>query len=191
MIKNYTKQKPDQAGYSSQKSYGQNGTQNVSEVLNSVNSPSANINENDNEEEVPPFKPMIIKSNSQAIGGNYECKTTTKKSPKGPALDHINAIKEAMNAANIEAKLPSSTTNKSGKLQINNSFANAAINSGMKSYGNINSNGVSFGPIKINQKIKLVGSSNKKSSGQKSSRTGAEGSSTKKIKISKSYAGQM
>tara|TARA_B110000285_G_scaffold233981_1_gene309411 strand:+ start:2939 stop:3205 length:267 start_codon:yes stop_codon:yes gene_type:complete len=88
----------------------------VSEVLNSVNSPSANINENDNEEEVPPFKPMIIKSNSQAIGGNYECKTTTKKSPKGPALDHINAIKEAMNAANIEAKLPSSTTNKSGKL---------------------------------------------------------------------------
>jgi hypothetical protein len=61
----------------------------------------------------------------------------------------------------------------------------------MKSYGNINSNGVSFGPIKINQKIKLVTTSNKKSSGQKSSRTGAEGSSTKKIKISKSYAGQM
>lgn len=59
----------------------------MSEVVNSINSPSANINENDNEEEVPPFKPMIIKSNSQAIGGNYECKTTTKKSPKGPALD--------------------------------------------------------------------------------------------------------
>jgi hypothetical protein len=59
----------------------------------------------------------------------------------------------------------------------------------MKSYGNINSNGVGFGPIKINQKIKLVGSSNKKSSGQKSARNGTEGSSTKKIKISKSYAG--
>ena len=67
-----------------------------------------------------------------------------------------------MHAANIEAKLPSSTTNKSGKLQINNSFANAAINSGITSYGNL---GVGFGPIKINQKIKLITSSNKKSSG--------------------------
>lgn len=114
--KNYLKQKADPNGYSSQKSQGYNATQNISEVVNSVNSPCADINENDNEEEVPPFKPMIIKSNSQAIGGNYECKTTTKKSPKGPALDHINAIKEAMNAANIEARLPSSTTNKSGKL---------------------------------------------------------------------------
>lgn len=54
---------------------------------------------------------MIIKSNSQAIGGGYECKTTTKKSPKGVDLDKINAIKEAMNSVNIQAKLPSSTTN--------------------------------------------------------------------------------
>jgi len=48
-----------------------------------VTSPSANVGEAENEEEVPPFKPMIIKSNSQAISGGYECKTTTKKSPKG------------------------------------------------------------------------------------------------------------
>jgi hypothetical protein len=73
-----------------------NQTQNLS-----VNSPSANVNEADNEQEVPPFKPMIIKSNSQAIGGGYECKTTTKKSPKGLELDKINAFKEAMNHVNI------------------------------------------------------------------------------------------
>lgn len=66
-----------------------------------MTSPSANINENDNEQEVPPFKPMIIKSNSQAIGGGYECKTTTKKSPKGVDLEKINAIKEAVNSVNI------------------------------------------------------------------------------------------
>ena len=54
---------------------------------------------------------MIIKSNSQAIGGGYECKTTTKKSPKGADLEKINTLKEAMNSVNITAKLPSSTTN--------------------------------------------------------------------------------
>jgi len=81
----------------------------ISVINNNVTSPSANINEN--EQEVPPFKPMIIKSNSQAIGGGYECKTTTKKSPKGADLEKINTLKEAMNSVNITAKLPSSTTN--------------------------------------------------------------------------------
>jgi len=33
-------------------------------MINSVTSPSANIAETENEEEVQPFKPMIIKSNS-------------------------------------------------------------------------------------------------------------------------------
>lgn len=70
-------------------------------MINSVNSPSANINEAENEQEVPPFKPMIIKSNSQAIGGGYECKTTTKKSPSGVELEKINALREAMNHVNI------------------------------------------------------------------------------------------
>ena len=122
-----------------------------------MTSPSANICENDNEQEVPPFKPMIIKSNSQAIGGGYECKTTTKKSPKGVDLEKINAIKEAVNSVNIQAKLPSSTTNQNSmKLQIHNALANASSN-GLRSYGGI---GVSNGPIKINQKIKIVTGSN-------------------------------
>lgn len=56
-------------------------------MINSVTSPSANIAETENEEEVQPFKPMIIKSNSQALGGGIECKTTTKKSPSGIALE--------------------------------------------------------------------------------------------------------
>lgn len=64
--------------------------------MNSVTSPSANIDETGNEQEVPPFKPMIIKSNSQIIGGGYECKTTTKKSPKGADLQKINILKEAI-----------------------------------------------------------------------------------------------
>jgi hypothetical protein len=72
-----------------------------------VSSPS-NIDETGNEQEVLPFKPMIIKSNSQAIGGNYECKTTTKKSPKGADLENL---KESINHVNITARLPSSTTN--------------------------------------------------------------------------------
>lgn len=105
---------------------------------------------------------MIIKSNSQAIGGGYECKTTTKKSPTGVDLDKINALKEAMNHVNIQAKLPSSTTNRSlnnvkinlndsnGKSGSNNIFSNKNISS---SYGAI---GVQNGPIKINQKIKIV-----------------------------------
>ena len=107
LIKNYLAQqkrdgvKIDAKGYSSQNSQGYTQTQNVSEAVHSVTSPSANINENDNEQEVPPFKPMIIKSNSQAIGGGYECKTTTKKSPKGVDLEKINAIKEAVNSVNI------------------------------------------------------------------------------------------
>ena len=74
--------------YSSQKSQGN--------IMNSVTSPSANIDETGNEQEVPPFKPMIIKSNSQIIGGGYECKTTTKKSPKGADLQKINILKEAI-----------------------------------------------------------------------------------------------
>lgn len=44
---------------------------------------------------------MIIKSNSQAIGGSYECKTTTKKSPSGLELEKINALREAMAHVNI------------------------------------------------------------------------------------------
>jgi hypothetical protein len=51
---------------------------------------------------------MIIKSNSQAIGGGVECKTTTKKSPKGSDLEKL---KESINNVNITARMPSSTTN--------------------------------------------------------------------------------
>jgi len=131
-------------------------------MINSVNSPSANVNETENEQEVPPFKPMIIKSNSQALGGGYECKTTTKKSPSGLELDKINALKEAMNHVNIQAKLPSSTTNRSAnnvKLNLNDSNDKTAI-SNIFSNKNITSSygalGVNNGPIKINQKIKIV-----------------------------------
>ena len=142
-----------------------------------VTSPSANIT-NENEQEVPPFKPMIIKSNSQAIGGGYECKTTTKKSPKGGDLDKINTLKEAMNSVNITAKLPSSTTNQSSstiKLKINSTFNNKlsfnqakdAANQN-KSYGALGIGaggfGVGYGPIKINQKIKMNVNSNQKKS---------------------------
>jgi hypothetical protein len=135
-----------------------------------VTSPSANINETENEQEVPPFKPMIMKSNSQAIGGGYECKTTTKKSPQGLDLEKINALKEAMNHVNIQAKLPSSTTNKSSipmKLNIqgslNDSSQKGSIfqNKNVTSYGAI---GLSNGPIKINQKIKIVNGLSQKSS---------------------------
>jgi len=66
---------------------------------------------------------MIIKSNSQALGGGYECKTTTKKSPKGADLEKLTIMKEAMGQVQIQAKLPSSTTNQSAtKIKINNSF---------------------------------------------------------------------
>jgi hypothetical protein len=75
---------------------------------------------------------MIIKSNSQAISGMYECKTTTKKSPKGIDLHKIDTLKDAMNSVNITAKLPSSTTNQSSsniKLKISNSFSkNTTLN---------------------------------------------------------------
>ena len=78
-----------------------------------VSSPS-NIEEI---QETVPFKPMIIKSNSQAINGGFECKTTTKKSPKGEKLNNVS----------ITAKMPSSTTNQSAtklNLKINNSKPN-------------------------------------------------------------------
>ena len=74
-----------------------------------VTSPSANVPDTETEQEVPKLKPMIIKSNSQAIASGYECKTTTKKSPKGLDIDRINTLKESM--AGI--KMPSSTTNQS------------------------------------------------------------------------------
>ena len=75
-----------------------------------VTSPSANVPDTETEQEVPKLKPMIIKSNSQALGASgYECKTTTKKSPKGLDIDRINTLKESM--AGI--KMPSSTTNQS------------------------------------------------------------------------------
>lgn len=111
---------------------------------------------------------MIINSKSQALGGGFECKTTTKKSPSGMALEKINALKEAMNTVNIQAKMPSSTTNKSSnhmKLHIhgsladsNNKTSNIFSNKNVtNSYGAI---GVNHGPIKINQKIKIVNASN-------------------------------
>lgn len=77
-----------------------------------VTSPSANIGETETEQEVAPARPMIIKSNSHAINaGGYECKTTTKKSPKGIDLEKINALKDSVKQVSITAKLPSSTTN--------------------------------------------------------------------------------
>ena len=115
---------------------------------------------------------MIIKSNSQALGGGMESKTTTKKSPKGLNLDKINALKEAMNHVSIQAKMPSSTTNKS----VSNIFNNKDVTS---SFGTI---GIKNGPIKIKvsngqksggnstaKKSKGVGSSSKK--GMQVSRT--------------------
>lgn len=88
---------------------------------------------------------------------------------------------------NIQAKLPSSTTNQSSmKLQIHNALANAA-SGGMRSYGSM---GVGQGPIKINQKIKIVSGSNQKSSAKKSQKSGTKTqgtSSSQKMKISKSY----
>lgn len=140
----------------------------------SVTSPSANIGEAENEQEVPPFKPMIIKSNSQAISGAYECNTTTKKSPKGENLNKINALKESINSVSITAKLPSSTTNQSASgvnLKNSNSFHKSCnqkdIFSNRKSasgYSNLGF-GVGQGPIKISQKINMVNSSNKKNKG--------------------------
>jgi len=123
---------------------------------------------------------MIIKSNSQAIGGNYECKTTTKKSPKGIDLEKINTLKEAMNSVSITAKLPSSTTNQSSstiKLKINSSFNNKASlqqKEGNKSYGAMgigSTFGMGYGPIKINQKIKINQGSNQKKSSNKGDST--------------------
>ena len=106
-----------------------------------------------------------MKSNSQALNaGGYECKTTTKKSPKGADLQQMKAIKEAMNAVNITAKMPSSTTNQSSqdmKLKINNSFNQGASSNkknsnnlfsnrgGASSYGALGHN-IGHGPIKIN-----------------------------------------
>ena len=149
------------------------GNANISDnKVNSITSPSANVNETETEQEVPPFKPMIIKSNSQALGGGIESNTTTKKSPKGADLKKINAMKEAINQVNIQAKLPSSTTNKSTtamKLHINNSLKNEEVpnkaaskdlfsnRGGASSYGALS---VGNGPIKINQKIKMAINSN-------------------------------
>lgn len=92
-----------------------------------------------------------------------------------------------MSSVNIQAKLPSSTTNQSSmKLQIHNALANAA-SGGMRSYGSM---GVGQGPIKINQKIKIVTGSNQKSSAKKSQKSGTKTqgtSSSQKMKSSKSY----
>ena len=174
----------------------------------SVTSPSANIGEAENEQEVPPFKPMIIKSNSQAISGAYECNTTTKKSPKGENLNKINALKESINSVSITAKLPSSTTNQSASgvnLKNSNSFHKSTCNqkdifSNRKSasgYSNLGF-GVGQGPIKISQKINMVNSSNKKNKGgnstaqkSKNSQNTRGTSSSQKMKISKSYIAQM
>lgn len=173
-----------------------------------MTSPSANIGEAENEQEVPPFKPMIIKSNSQAISGAYECNTTTKKSPKGEDLNKINALKESINSVSITAKLPSSTTNQSASgvnLKNSNSFHKSTCNqkdifSNRKSasgYSNLGF-GVGQGPIKISQKINMVNSSNKKNKGgnstaqkSKNSQNARGTSSSQKMKISKSYIAQM
>lgn len=139
---------------------------------------------------------MIIKSNSQAINaGGYECKTTTKKSPKGIDLEKINSFKDSVN---ITAKLPSSTTNQSAQnmsLKISNSFhggkqpaAQVTLFSNRKSTGNFSSNlgfGVRGGPIKISQKINVVNSSSKKK--KTGTQTQQTSSSSKKLKVSRSY----
>jgi len=83
-----------------------------------------------------------------------------------------------MNSVNITAKLPSSTTNQSSstiKLKINSSLSNNNTHFNFnkdgpatnKSYNVLgagsNNFGVGYGPIKINQKVKLnVNSSRKK-----------------------------
>jgi hypothetical protein len=128
---------------------------------------------------------MIIKSNSQALGGGYECKTTTKKSPKGSDLD---ILKDSINQVNITARMPSSTTNQSASklnLKINSSFQQKS-NGISSSYGALaGSFGVGYGPIKINQKINM--GSNQKSSSNKKSHNTQNTSSSQKMHISKSY----
>ena len=165
--------------------------------LNSVTSPSANIDETGNEQEVPPFKPMIIKSNSQAIGGNYECKTTTKKSPKGSDLERINILKDAVGSLQIQAKLPSSTTNQSTSTMGINISRSFNVHESSKtsvpfaqSYGALGTQfGVGQGPIKINQKISMNGSTSKKgiTSAKKSNSNTQGTSSSQKMKISKTH----
>ena len=86
------------------------------------------------------------------------------------ALEKINALKEAMNTVNIQAKMPSSTTNKSTHMKLhihgslndsNNKASNIFSNKNVtSSYGAI---GVNNGPIKINQKIKIINSNQKSS----------------------------
>lgn len=167
-----------------------------------ITSPSANIGDAEAEQEVPPAKPMIIKSNSQAINQGYENNTTTKKSPKGLELERICALKESMRNVAITAKMPSSTTNQSarenGGLKISNSFHNGKAQPSL--FGNRKSTGaftthMGFanrqGPIKISQKITVVTSSQKKK--KTVARTSANNthtsSSSKKLKVSKSYVG--
>jgi hypothetical protein len=86
----------------------------------------------------------------------YECKTTTKKSPKGADLEKLMALKESINAVNITAKLPSSTTNQNttkvnfngNNASFNQMFKNPNHNSVGNSYGTLSFYG--HGPIKIN-----------------------------------------
>ena len=160
-----------------------------------VTSPSANIGDAEAEQEVPPAKPMIIKSNSQAINQGYENNTTTKKSPKGLELERINTMKHVA----ITAKMPSSTTNQSANaisLKISNSFHNGkqqpSLFGNRKSTGAFTTHmgfGVRQGPIKISQKITVVTSSQKKKKAvaRTSQNNTQTSSSSKKLKVSKSY----
>ena len=90
---------------------------------NSVTSPSgeANLAETENEQEVKPFKPMIIKPSALGGNGHEYSKTTTKKSPSDIEMQKLT---NAIGNVNIQAKLPVSTTNKSVqmKLHLHNSL---------------------------------------------------------------------
>lgn len=108
----------------------------------------------------------------------------------------MNAFKEAMNAVNITAKMPSSTTNQSSqnmKLSIHNSLNKGASSSkktannlfsnrgGASSYGALgalgHSSGVGHGPIKINQKLVVHTNQSTAQKGKSGGKSGDTGSS--------------
>tara|TARA_B110000285_G_C15131443_1_gene623861 strand:+ start:1768 stop:2157 length:390 start_codon:yes stop_codon:yes gene_type:complete len=112
-------------------------------------------------------------------------------------LEKINALKESMNAVSITAKLPSSTTNQTG-TKVNLNFGSGSFNQLLQnkrhgvasSYGTLGFNG--HGPIKINQKLNVMGSLKKTENGSTAKKSKKSGktqgtSSSQKMKMTKSY----
>ena len=102
-----------------------------------------------------------------------------------------------MNAVSITAKLPSSTTNQTG-TKVNLNFGSGSFNQLLQnkrhgvasSYGTLGFNG--HGPIKINQKLNVMGSLKKTENGSTAKKSKKSGktqgtSSSQKMKMTKSY----